>query len=97
MVPPSHGATRISEVICLPLPDGFVGEETLDMNMEKDKAGGQKLAAILWFTAAALALAAAIIRYTRGDGVAWAPLAAALFLAAMGWNAWKRARETGAR
>lgn len=57
------------------------------MNMEKTPASGQKLAAILWFVAAALSLTAAIIRYTNGQGWAWAPLAAGVFLAAMGWSA----------
>ena len=67
------------------------------MSTEKSPASGQKLAAILWFVAAALSLTAAIIRYTNGEGWAWAPLAAAVFLGAMGWNAWKRARGPAPR
>lgn len=62
------------------------------MTTEKTPGSGQKLAASLWFVAAGLSLTAAIIRYTNGEGWAWAPLAAAVFLAAMGWGAWKRAK-----
>ena len=67
------------------------------MSTEKTPESRQKLAPILWFVAAALSLTAAIIRYTNGEGWAWAPLAAAVFLGAMGWSAWKRARGPAPR
>jgi hypothetical protein len=73
-------------------PGRIPGMEALIMGTDKNPAGRPKLAAILWFVAAGLSLAAAIIRYAGGEAVPWAPLAAALFLAAMGWSAWKRAR-----
>ncbi|MFN2385105.1 MAG: hypothetical protein ABR576_02255 [Thermoanaerobaculia bacterium] len=66
------------------------------MTTEKNLSSGQKLAAILWFTAAGLSLAAGVIRYANGEGVAWVPFAAALFLGAMGSIAWKRARRSAA-
>ena len=82
----------------MPAAPGLIpGMETLIMNAEKTPAAGQKLAAILWFIAAGLSLAAGIIRYASGEGVAWVPLAAALFLAAMGWSAWRRGRGGAAR
>jgi hypothetical protein len=78
-------------------PGRIPGRKALIMSTEKTPPGGQKVAAILWFTAAGLSLAAGIIRYAGGEAVPWVPLAAALFLAAMGWSAWKRARGGAAR
>ena len=49
-----------------------------------------KLAAILWFVAAALALTAAVLRYTESGEIKWPLLAAAVFLGAMGVGLAKR-------
>jgi uncharacterized membrane protein YhhN len=57
---------------------------------------GAKLAAILWFVAAILALAAAGIAYGRRGEIRWPLLAAAMFLLAMGANALKRSKIKGA-
>lgn len=52
-----------------------------------------KLVPILWFTAGALALAAAAIRYFSDGELKWTLLAPAVFLIAMGWSFWKRTRS----
>ena len=55
-----------------------------------------KLAAILWFVAALLALAAAAVNYSRNGGIKWFLLAAAFFLIALGVNARRRSKAGGA-
>lgn len=53
----------------------------------------RRLAVVLWFVAAALALAAAATRYLRSGEIEWGIVAAGLFLAAMGLSAWSRERR----
>jgi hypothetical protein len=45
--------------------------------------------------AATLALATAIVTYSRGGEIPWAFVAAAVFSAAIGLVAWKRSRSAG--
>lgn len=52
-----------------------------------------RLASLLWFVAAALALGAAVVGYARQGEMRWALLAAAAFLAAMGWSARSLAKD----
>ena len=49
----------------------------------------------LWLTAAALAFAAAVVTYTRRGEINAALLAAAVFLAAMGFGVLRRSRRAG--
>lgn len=51
--------------------------------------------AVLWFVAAALALVAAVVTYARGDEIRWPLLAAAVFLAVMGFGAMRRSKSAG--
>lgn len=48
----------------------------------------------LWLAAAALAFAAAVVTYTRTGELRIALLAAAIFLAAMGFGVLRRARRS---
>lgn len=66
----------------------------MDVNRPPDSSRGP-LAGILWFVAAALALAAAAVRYARHGEIWWYLVAAALFLAAMGAGALRRAPRSG--
>jgi len=54
-----------------------------------------RVAALLWFIAAALNFAAAVVIYTSSGEIRVIPLAAALFLAAMGFGVLRRSRRTG--
>jgi hypothetical protein len=58
-----------------------------------DKSAGTRLAAIMWFVAAALAWASVAIRYVRRDEVTWIWAAAGLFFLIMGVAALKRSRS----
>jgi predicted membrane-bound mannosyltransferase len=49
---------------------------------------------ILWLAAAALAFGAAVVTYSRSGEIRIALLAAAIFLAAMGFGVLRRARRT---
>ena len=51
--------------------------------------------AILWFVAAALALTAAIIRWSSGEGVKWALFAATIFMTILGWITLQKSRSMG--
>jgi hypothetical protein len=53
------------------------------------------MAAFLWLAAAALAFGAAVVTYTRSGEIKAALLAAALFLAAMGFGVLRRSRRAG--
>ena len=55
-------------------------------------ASGLGRAALLWFTAAALSLAAALLTYTGEGQVKWPLLAATVFMSAMGFSSLRRAR-----
>jgi hypothetical protein len=55
-----------------------------------------KLASILYFVAAVLALAGAAVAYSRSGEIKWPLLAAAIFLAAMGVYTLRRSRVGGA-
>jgi hypothetical protein len=57
---------------------------------------GQRLAAALAFIAAALALVAAVVNYTRQAEIKWSLLAATAFLVALGLAALRRSRSGGA-
>jgi hypothetical protein len=61
-----------------------------------NKASRIRLTAFLWLTAAALAFAAAVVTYTRSGEIRVALLAAAVFLAAMGFGVLRRSRRPGA-
>jgi hypothetical protein len=50
---------------------------------------------MLWLAAAALAFAAAVVTYTRTGEIRVTLLAAAIFLAAMGFGVLRRARRAG--
>ena len=52
-------------------------------------------AAILWFVASALSLAAAVITYTGDREIKWPLLAATIFLAAMGVSTLRRSKSDG--
>jgi hypothetical protein len=68
-----------------------------DAHRQGDKmanAGRSRLPALLAFVAAVLAAVAAGIAYARRRELKWSLLAAALFLAAMGWSALKRGTLT---
>jgi hypothetical protein len=60
-----------------------------------DKKSRIRLAAGLWLTAAALAFAAAVVIYTRRGEIKVVYLAAAVFLAAMGFGVLRRSRRAG--
>jgi hypothetical protein len=60
-----------------------------------DKKSRIRLAAGLWLTAAALAFAAAVVTYTRRGEIKVELLAAAVFLAAMGFGVLRRSRRAG--
>jgi hypothetical protein len=60
-----------------------------------DKASRIRLTAFLWLVAAALAFAAAVVTYTRNGEIKGTMLAAALFLATMGFGGLRRSRRTG--
>ncbi|MGQ0712704.1 MAG: hypothetical protein ACT4PJ_03110 [Gemmatimonadaceae bacterium] len=60
-----------------------------------ERQAGVKLAAYLWFLAAALALNAFPIGYSRRDELNWTWAAAGAFTLVMGISAWRRARSTG--
>jgi hypothetical protein len=60
-----------------------------------DKRSKIRLAAGLWLTAAALAFAAAVVSYTRRGEIKVVLLAAAVFLAAMGFGVLRRSRRAG--
>ena len=51
--------------------------------------------AVLWFAAAVLAVAAAVVTYVRGGEIKWTLLVAAVFLAAMGFGAVRRSKSAG--
>ena len=55
-----------------------------------------RIAAGLWFTAAALSLIAAVITYTSEGRIKWFLLAASLFTAILGFRTLKSSRSTGA-
>ncbi len=57
-----------------------------------ERASGARLASVMWFVAAVLALAAAGIRYYRREEISWTWVAAGAFCLVMGSSAWKRAR-----
>ena len=54
---------------------------------------GKRLAAVLWFVAAGLAVIAAVISYLDDRGVNWTMAGGALFCTAMGLLAAKRGRQ----
>lgn len=58
-------------------------------------APSSRSAAILWFVASALALAAAVITYSDERQIKWPLLAATVFLAAMGFSTLRRSRSDG--
>ncbi|HJR67701.1 MAG TPA: hypothetical protein VJ802_14815 [Gemmatimonadaceae bacterium] len=60
-----------------------------------ERGSGARLASVLWFVAAVLALAAAGIRYYRREEISWTWVAAGVFCLVMGLGAWKRARLGG--
>jgi hypothetical protein len=60
-----------------------------------DKAARIRLTALLWLAAAALAFGAAVLTYTRSGEIRVALLAAAIFLAAMGFGVLRRSRRAG--
>jgi len=51
--------------------------------------------ALLWLIASALSLAAAVLTYTGEREVKWLLLAAAVFLAALGFSRLRRSRSAG--
>ena len=53
------------------------------------------LAALLAFIAATLAAVAVGIGYARRGSVDWSMIAAALFMAALGWGALQRSKSDG--
>lgn len=53
------------------------------------------MTAVLWLVAAVLAFAAAVVTYTRNGEIKGTMLAAALFLATMGFGVLRRSRRTG--
>lgn len=57
-----------------------------------ERASGARLASVMWFVAAVLALAAAGIRYYWREEISWTWVAAGVFCLVMGSSAWKRAR-----
>ena len=59
------------------------------------RPSGQRLAAVLWFTASALSLAAAVINYTADGEITWFLLGATIFTAAMGFSILRRSSSTG--
>lgn len=59
------------------------------------KAFPARLAAFLWLFAAALAFLAAVVAYTRRGEIKVVLLAAAIFLAAMGFGVLRRSRRAG--
>jgi hypothetical protein len=59
------------------------------------RPSGARLTGILYLVAAALALAAAGIRYYRNGEISWVWAAAGVFCLAMGLAAWKRAQPAG--
>jgi hypothetical protein len=56
---------------------------------------GLRRAATLWFIAAVLAFAAVVVTYIGKREIRWALLAAAVFLAAMGFSYLQRSRSAG--
>jgi hypothetical protein len=58
------------------------------------KPSNLRLAAVLWFVASALALAAAIITYTEDGQIKWSLFAATVFTAALGLSTLRRSRST---
>jgi hypothetical protein len=60
-----------------------------------DRAAKIRLMAFLWLAAAALACLAAVISYTKTGEVRAAYLAAAVFLAAMGFGVLRRSKNAG--
>jgi hypothetical protein len=60
-----------------------------------DKASRFRLIALLWLAAAALAFGAAVITYTRSGEIRATLLAAAIFLAAMGFGVLRRSKRAG--
>jgi hypothetical protein len=56
---------------------------------------GLRRAAMLWFIASALSLAAAVITYSGEGQIKWPLIAAAVFLAAMGFSSLRRSRPGG--
>ena len=54
-----------------------------------------RLAAILWFVAAALSLTAALITWSDEGVMNWPPLAAASFMAILGGSMLRRSRSGG--
>ena len=61
-----------------------------------DRAAKIRFTALLWLIAAALAFLAAVIAYTKSGEVRAAYLAAAVFLAEMGFGMLRRANKSGA-
>ncbi len=57
-----------------------------------ERASGARLASVMWFVAAVLALAAAGIRYYRREEISWTWVAAGAFCLVVGSSAWKRTR-----
>lgn len=60
-----------------------------------DKTARIRLTGILWLAAAALAFVAAVVTYTESGEIKVVLLAAALFLAAMGFGVLRRNRRAG--
>lgn len=58
-----------------------------------DQQTGLRRAAILWFIAAALSLAAALLTYGTEGQIKWPLLAATLFMAAVGFRSLRRSRR----
>lgn len=52
-------------------------------------------AALLWFVASALSLAAAVLTYSGEGLIKWPLIAATVFLAAMGFSTLRRSRSGG--
>jgi hypothetical protein len=58
-------------------------------------ASGLRLAAVLGFVAAGLALTAALISWSKDGKLEWGLFAGAAFMVALGWSSLRRSKSVG--
>ena len=59
------------------------------------ESSGPRSAAVLWFVASALSLAATVLTYSGEGLIKWPLIAATVFLAAMGFSSLRRSSSGG--